>query len=60
MTTSEISSSSEAAAASTASKISTAIKPNATTSAGISKKSELPPTKTAKFRKPETNYSWSR
>ena len=58
MTTSKISSS--AAAASTASKISTAIKPNTTAFAGISKNSELPPTKTAKFRKPETNYSWSR
>ena len=47
-TTSEISSSSSL----TTSKISTATKPNTATFAVISKKSELPPTKTAKFREP--------
>ena len=41
------------------SKASTATKPN-TIFAAISKKPELLPTKTAKFRVPETNYSWSR
>ena len=41
-------------------KTSTAAKPNKTTCAGISKKSGLPPTKAAKFRERETNYSCSR
>ena len=31
-----------------------------TTFGAISKKSELPPTKAARFGEPETNYSWSR
>ena len=48
-TTSEISSSSSSL---TTSKTSTATKPNTATFAVISKKSELPPTKTAKFREP--------
>ena len=41
-------------------KTSTAAKPNITTFTGISKKSGLPPTKAAKFRERETNYSCSR
>ena len=42
------------------SAISTTTKPNATTFAAISKKSELSPKKTATFREPEENYPWSR
>ena len=41
-------------------KTSTAAKPSITTFTGISKKSGLPPTKAAKFRERETNYSCSR
>ena len=64
--TSEISSSSSSPSSSSSSsttaisKASTATKPNTTTFAANSKKSELPPTKAARFREPETNYSWSR
>ena len=57
-TTSEISSS--VSPSSTTSKAPTATKPKTTIFGAISKKSELPPTKAARFREPETNYSWSR
>ena len=61
MAASEISSSSSSSSSSkTTSKPPTATKPKTTTFAAISKKSELQLTKAARFRKSETNYSWSR